>query len=84
MLEHWRGRPAGQHLARLACVPLVIPETGYETEFRDAIQRLVEQRTAQRTEQLLFKDRREALSESEKSELKQLLAMRHPEPGQAR
>ena len=84
MLEHWRGKPAGQHLARLASVPLVIPETGYATEFRDAIQRLVEQRTRQRTEQLLSKDRREALSESEKSELKQLLAMRHPEPGQAR
>jgi DNA primase len=81
LLEHWRGEPEGQHLARLASLPLVIPETGYEKEFRDAIQRLVEQRTAQRTEQLLFKDRRQALSESEKSELKQLLAMRHPGPG---
>ncbi|UCE76376.1 MAG: DNA primase [Gammaproteobacteria bacterium] len=81
LLEHWRGKPEGQHLARLASLPLVIPETGYEKEFRDAIQRLVEQRTAQRTEQLLFKDRRQALSESEKSELKQLLAMRHPGPG---
>jgi DNA primase len=84
MLEHWRGKPAGQHLARLASVPLLIPETGYATEFRDAIRRLVEQRTMQRTEQLLFKDRRESLSESEKSELKQLLATRHPGQDQAR
>ncbi len=81
LLEHWRGKPEGQHLARLASLPLVIPETGYETEFRDAIQRLVEQRIIQRTEQLLFKDRREALSESEKRELKQLLATRHPRQG---
>ncbi len=84
ILEHWRGKPVGLHLARLASTPLVIPETGYATEFRDAIQRLIEQRTLQRTEQLLFKDRREALSESEKSELKQLLATRHPGPGQVR
>ena len=84
LLEHWRGRPEGQHLARLASLPLVIPETGYETEFRDAIQRLVEQRTNQRTEQLLCKDRQAALSPDEKQELKQLLATRHPGPGQTR
>ncbi len=79
LLEHWRGKPEGQHLARLAAQPLVIPETGYEREFRDALQRLIEQRTLQRTEQLLFKDRQQGLSEAEKTELKQLFLMRHPE-----
>jgi DNA primase len=81
VLEHWRDKPEAQHLAKLASAPLVIPEAGYETEFRDAIQRLVEQRVAQRTEQLLTKGRDQALSESEKIELKQLLDLRNPESG---
>ncbi|MGD2073424.1 MAG: DNA primase [Gammaproteobacteria bacterium] len=78
LMEHWRGRPEGQQLARLAATPLVIPETGYETEFRDAVQRLVEQRARQRTEQLLSKGGRTGLDDQEKSELKQLLAARQP------
>jgi DNA primase len=84
LMEHWRGRPEGQQLARLAATPLVIPETGYEREFRDAVQRLVEQRAQQRTEHLLLKGRQAGLSDQEKGELKQLLASRLPVQDQER
>jgi len=81
ILEHWRGQPEEQQLARLATLPLQVPESGYQAEFLGALQRLVEQRNAQRTEQLLFKDRDKGLTGSEKSELKQLLEARHPNRG---
>jgi DNA primase len=81
ILEHWRDKPEAKHLAKLVTLPLELPETGFEEEFRGAIQRLVEQRTAQRTEQLLARDRGQGLSDSEKTELKQLLLMRHPGTG---
>ena len=81
LLEHWRGQPEEQHLARLAIQPLEVPETGYAEEFSGALQRLVEQRTRQRTEQLLDKDRHEGLTDSEKNDLKQLLAEHRPSTG---
>jgi DNA primase len=72
VLEHWRGRPEQQHLARLAATPLAITEAGYEPEFRGAVQRLIEQRNSRRVEDLLMKERRSGLSKSEKDELRQL------------
>ena len=81
ILEHWRGRPEEQHLAKLAVQPLALPADGLVEEFRGAIERLREQRIRQRTEQLLLKDTRRGLTESEKTELKQLLASRQTRSG---
>ena len=78
ILEYWRDRPEQHHLAKLATLPLELPEDGFAEEFCGAVQRLKEQRTRQRSEQLLFKDQETGLTESEKTELKQLLVMHHP------
>jgi DNA primase len=82
ILEHWRGRPEEQHLARLAASRLDFPAEGYEPEFQGAVQRLIEQRNRQMAEHLLEKERRSGLSDSEKSELIQLLAGARPNAGQ--
>ena len=74
ILEHWRGQPEERHLAKLAGTSVDLPEEGLGEEFRDAIQRLVEQRDHHRIELLLFQSRRQELSDSEKDELKELLA----------
>ena len=81
ILEHWRDRPEQQHLAKLVTLPLELPEEGFAEEFCGAVQRLKEQRTRQRTEKLLFKDRETGLTDSEKIELKQLLVTHHPNTG---
>ncbi len=81
ILEYWRGQPEEQHLARLAGTPLDLPAEGLAEEFRDALQRLLEQRNSYRMELLLFQSRQQTLSDSEKDELKALLAMRHPTNG---
>jgi DNA primase len=81
ILEYWRGQPEEKQLAKLARAPLDIPPEGLGEEFRDAVQRLVEQRNSYRMELLLFQSRRQELSDAEKSELKELLAMRHPGNG---
>lgn len=81
ILEHWRDRPEQQHLAKLATLPLDLPEEGFAEEFCGAVQRLKEQRTRQRTEQLLFKNQQAGLTDSEKTELKQLLVLHHPSTG---
>jgi DNA primase len=74
IIEHWRGRPEEHHLARLATTSVDIPTEGYELEFRGAVQRLIEQRDSQKVEDLLAKERLSGLSESEKTEVNQLLA----------
>jgi len=81
ILEHWRDRPEQQHLAKLATLPMELPEDGFAEEFCGAVERLTEQRTRQRTEQLLFKEQSQGLTDSEKGELKQLLVMHHPNAG---
>jgi DNA primase len=81
VLEYWRGQPEEQHLARLAGTPLDLPPEGLGEEFRDALQRLVEQRNSYRMELLLFQSRQQELSEPEKNELKALLTTRHPMSG---
>ncbi len=78
ILEHWRDQPEEQQLAKLASTPLDLPPEGLGEEFRGAVQRLIEQRNRYRTELLLFQGRRQELSDTEKDELKSLLAARHP------
>ncbi len=81
ILEHWRGKPEEEHLARLATQPLEVPMEGFAEEFLGATQRLLEQRTRQRTEQLLFQEQQRGLTETEKTELKQLLVKHRPISG---
>jgi DNA primase len=81
IIEHWRGRPEEQHLARLATTRLDVPTDGYEPEFHGAVQRLIEQRNSQKVEDLLAKERQSGLSSSEKTELKQLLVYTRPNGG---
>ena len=81
ILEHWRGKPEEEHLARLATQPLEVPADGLAAEFLGAVQRLLEQRTRQRTEQLLFQEQQRGLTETEKIELKQLLIAHQPISG---
>lgn len=78
ILEHWRGKPEQEHLARLATQPLEVPCEGFAEEFIGATQRLLEQRTRQRTEELLFMEQDRGLTETEKIELKQLLVAHQP------
>ncbi|HHH43807.1 MAG TPA: DNA primase [Gammaproteobacteria bacterium] len=78
ILEHWRGKPEESQLARLATQPLEVPADGYTAEFMGAIQRLLEQRTRQRTEQLLLQEQGQGLTDAEKQELKQLLVEHQP------
>jgi hypothetical protein len=65
----------------LAVTRLDLPGTGYEPEFRGAVQRLIEQRNNQRVEELLAKERLSGLNSSEKDELKQLLVYTRPSGG---
>jgi DNA primase len=81
IIEHWRGRPEEQHLARLATTRLDLPSEGFELEFRGAVQRLIEQSNSQKVEDLLVKERQSGLSSSEKDELKQLLVFTRPDTG---
>jgi DNA primase len=83
ILEHWRGRPEEQHLAKLATTPLELPGECLEAEFCGALERLLEQRNRQKADQLLSKERQTGLNESEKDELKQILGAVRPNRGTA-
>jgi len=74
IVEHWRDRPEGAHLAKLARITLPVPEEGIEQEFRDAVERLLASSHERRLEQLLAKADREELSDNEKQELRALLS----------
>jgi len=73
VLEHWRGREEGRHLAALAAREPLLGDSGnLEEEFLDALELLARQRVRQRREQLQRKPFRE-LSAEEKLELQQLI-----------
>ena len=61
------------NLARLIATDLLIPETGMEKEFRDALHHLEQQLPVRELEQLLEKAEHTVLSEDEKRRLKTLL-----------
>lgn len=73
LLEHWRDREDGRHLARLLQLPLTVPADGLEPEFLGAIDRLAEQRAGQRADELLEKSRHSRLSPEEEAELTRVL-----------
>jgi DNA primase len=81
IVEHWRSgdeseQEAGRHLAKLASVPLMAPEDGLETEFRDVLAKLAAHKDEQIVDGLLAKARLSGLTEEEKQQLQQALASR--------
>lgn len=74
LLEQWRDRPEGPHLARLARQPLATPPEGMAAEFRDALLRLEMQGLEQETQRLLRQAERGGLSGPDKERLSRLLA----------
>lgn len=81
IVEHWRSgdeseQEAGRHLAKLASVPLMAPEDGLETEFRDVLTKLAAHKDEQIVDGLLAKARLSGLTEEEKQQLQQALASR--------
>jgi DNA primase len=75
LLERWRDRDEGKHLAKLATwqPPLNDPES-LEREFLGAIERLQAKHLSARTDTLLAKANQGNLSPDEKSELQSLLS----------
>ena len=74
VLERWRERPEGEHLARLASMEALVREaTAAERELGDALGRLVLAGRRRSIDQLLEKDRAGGLTEQEKLELQRLM-----------
>ena len=75
LLECWRDKDEGKHLAKLATwqPPLNDPES-LKQEFLGAIERLQAKHLSARTDTLLAKANQGALSPDEKSELQSLLS----------
>ena len=74
IVEHWREEEAGQHLAKLAIQPMVIPDDGLEAEFCDVISKLLSQHQEQLVDGLLAKAHLGELTDEEKQQLQQALA----------
>ncbi|NOZ52404.1 MAG: DNA primase [Gammaproteobacteria bacterium] len=74
IIEHWRGTPHGKHLAKLAQLPLNLPDEGVEVEFLDSIQCLFRERQAQRLDELFQKSELGVLDAEDKRELRELNA----------
>jgi len=73
VLERWRERPEGAHLARLAATEELVAEAAAaEKELREALARLEQEGGRQRLDALLEKDRASGLSPEEKVELQGL------------
>lgn len=74
ILEHWRDRGEGRHLAKLASQEMMVPEDGLEAEFKGVMAKLAAERHEQTLDGLLAKASLGGLSEDEKIQLQQVLA----------
>ncbi|MGB6452486.1 MAG: CHC2 zinc finger domain-containing protein [Steroidobacteraceae bacterium] len=73
VLERWRDRPEGAHLARLAAAEALVPSAAAaESELEQALERLLEETGRRRLDSLLEKDRAGGLSNEEKIEIQRL------------
>ncbi len=73
VLERWRDRPEGEHLARLAAAEALVPSAAAaRSELEQALERLLEETGRRRLDRLLEKDRSEGLSNEEKIEIQKL------------
>ncbi len=85
VLERWRERPDGSHLARLASAEELVPGAmAAQHELQDAVERLLKEGEKRRLDRLLEKDRASGLSAEEKLELKDLMSHLAGEPRRAR
>jgi DNA primase len=73
LLERWRDREEGKHLAKLAAVVLPLPQEDQKREFLDTLLSLQRQSRDRETETLLQKAAAEGLDEAGKQRLRQLL-----------
>ncbi len=82
VLERWRDRPEGAHLARLAAAEALVPSAAAaQSELEQGLERLLEETDRRRLDSLLEKDRSGGLSNDEKQEIQRLttdLARRRP------
>jgi DNA primase len=73
VLERWRDRPDGAHLARLAAAESLVPNcAAAESELEQALAKLLEESGRRRLDRLLEKDRSEGVSAEEKLEIQRL------------
>ena len=78
LLERWRGRPDFDPLFKLAGSEYPVDEAGAARELNDALAQLFPERGDQRLEELLRKQAREGLSNSERAELQGFLTRHQP------
>ncbi|MBN4079123.1 DNA primase [Beggiatoa alba] len=75
IVEHWRAQGQGEaagHLSKLAAQPMLVPDEGLETEFRQRVAQLTVLRDEQRWEYLLSKLKMGSATDAEKSEYSEL------------
>jgi DNA primase len=81
LLEHFAGREESAALQKLALTEFPGGPEALRTEFTDALNRLAEQTTQQRLDALIRKQSEHVLDESDKNELRALLARKaRPDP----
>ena len=80
LVEHFNGRPEYAALQKLMAATVVGEPEIQRTEFFDALVKMEQQAIAQRRDALVAKFREGALTDAEKSELRELLAARAPLP----
>ncbi|HUK00935.1 MAG TPA: DNA primase [Steroidobacteraceae bacterium] len=82
VLERWRDRPEGNHLARLASMETLVPDAmAAARELNEAFDRLAQEAGRRRLDRLLEKDRSGSLSTDEKLEIQRLmLSLGRPRP----
>jgi DNA primase len=73
LLEHWRDRPEGAMLSKLAQTDHMVPDAGMESEFQGAILRLKKLANEQAIERLLSQAAQNGLSQEEKQRLHELI-----------
>jgi DNA primase len=77
VLEHWRERPQAEHLARLAASESLVPDAAAAArELDQALDRLQDETTRKRIDELLQKGREIELDPREKLELQRLMSSR--------
>ena len=80
LVEHFNGRPEYAALQKLMAATVVGEPEIQRTEFFDALVKMEQQAITQRRDALVAKNREGALTDAEKSELRELLAARAPLP----
>jgi len=78
LLERWRGRPDFDPLFKLASSEYPVDAAGAARELNDALAQLFPERGDQRLDELLRKQAREGLSNSERAELQGFLTRPQP------